>query len=189
MAALIGVLGAFSLMFLSDLLKLKARKAAGNILFLTGALLLAGSLAYAPFSSAWFPVALPLRLVFLLLAVLFAALELHTLFIALPARQTYLTNEQTPLVDSGIYALCRHPGALWLPAFLLHFSLGIGSLGLVIAGMLASMLNLLYVWFQDSAVFPRTIPGYAEYRLRIPFLLPTWHRICSALTGLLRRQE
>ena len=33
MAALIGVLGAFSLMFLSDLLKLKARKAAGNILF------------------------------------------------------------------------------------------------------------------------------------------------------------
>lgn len=189
MTALIGVLAAFSLMFLSDLLKLKARKTAGNSFFLTGILLLAGSLVYASFSSGWFPVPLPLRLVFLLLAVLFAALELHTLFFALPAKQTYLTKEQTTLVDSGIYALCRHPGALWLPAFLLFFSLGIGSLGLVIAGILASMLNLLYVWFQDSAVFPRTIPGYAEYQLRIPFLLPTWQRTRSALTGLLRRQE
>jgi protein-S-isoprenylcysteine O-methyltransferase Ste14 len=92
-------------------------------------------------------------------------------------------------VDSGIYALCRHPGALWLPAFLLFFSLGIGSLGLVIAGILASFLNLLYVWFQDRTVFPRTIPGYSEYQLRVPFLLPTWQGVRSALTELLRRQE
>ena len=182
-------MAAFALMIFSDLLKLKARKTAGNILFLTGGVLLAGSLVYAAFSFGWFPVPLPLRVAFFLLAVLFAALELYSLFFALPAKQTYLTDAQTHLVDSGIYALCRHPGALWLPAFLLFFSLGIGSLGLVIAGILASFLNLLYVWFQDRTVFPRTIPGYSEYQLRIPFLLPTWQGVRSALTELLRRQE
>ena len=100
---------------------------------------------------------------------------------ALPVRDTYRGKAAPRLVDKGMYALCRHPGVLWLPLGLLPLAMGLGSHGLLVSGALTSLLNLLYAWYQDRYIFPRTIQGYSDYQRRIPMLLPTRRSLCQAL--------
>jgi len=129
-----------------------------------------------------FQIAPLLRILFLLIALAGALLEYSALFPSLPSASTYLgENERNPLVDSGMYALCRHPGALWFPIFSLSLALGLGNWELLAAAGLASALNLLYVWFQDRLIFPKTITDYAQYRKSTPFLLPTRQSISRAI--------
>ena len=181
MKAGVGLVAAFLLMLLSDYLKVAEQRRWGNACFLLGLMLFTASLAWGMALGSWFSVALPLRVLFFLLAALAALLEAVSLFGALPARETYLGQGETPLADRGMYALCRHPGALWLPALLLFLSLGLGSLGLLLSGALAAGLNVFYVWMQDRWVFPQTIPGYQNYRKHTPFLIPTRASVKKAL--------
>jgi protein-S-isoprenylcysteine O-methyltransferase Ste14 len=61
------------------------------------------------------------RLIFSLLAVVSLALLLYSLFFALPFDQTYLQiNQANTVIDSGMYALCRHPGVIWFFCFYLY---------------------------------------------------------------------
>ena len=172
----------FGLMFLSDLLKLAGRRRPGRNLFLLGMAALAAAGLNASLSSSRFQTALPLKILFLLISLAAAVLEYLALFSSLPARSTYLgDNEPGQLVDSGMYALCRHPGALWLPLFSIPLALGLGNWELLASSGLASALNLLYVWFQDRLVFPRTFAGYGHYMKSTPFVIPTARSILRAL--------
>lgn len=183
MIALPGVLIAFALMFLSDCLKMFGRHKTANASFFSGLLLLLVSSVFALFSGERFLVAWPLRVILLVLAAFMAVLEIVSLFVALPAKETYLSQKPVVLVDTGMYALCRHPGALWLTTLYLMLSLGLGSTGLLWTGLLASMLNILYVLFQDTVVFPRMIPDYAEYKKRTPFVIPSRESIKNAFAA------
>ncbi len=113
-----------------------------------------------------------------LLAVLFFALLVYTLFFALPFQDTYLDTKAEPKVyRQGMYALCRHPGVLWFIG--LYFSLG-QALGLPILNLAAAVfcsLNILYVLFQDNWTFMRAFPDYKEYKNETPFLIPGLHSI------------
>ena len=40
-------------------------------------------------------------------------------------------------------------------------------------GMVLSLLNVAYAWFQDRVTFPKSFFNYEEYRERVPFLIPT----------------
>jgi protein-S-isoprenylcysteine O-methyltransferase Ste14 len=188
MMGIVGVVAAFVLMLLSDLFKLRNKERRGALVLIAGMVLLVISLAVAAFSGECFEVALPLRALALLLAGIAMVMEVTALFFSLPARETYLLAGKTQLQDKGMYALCRHPAALCLPVLLLSLAVGLGSGGLLWAGMLASFLNVLYVWIQDRYVFPRTIQGYRDYQKRVPFLLPTPDSIRAAIATRRIRQ-
>ncbi len=74
------------------------------------------------------------------------------------------------VVDSGAYAIVRHPFYAVTIAYQLCASLVLGSwlsfaLGLVIAGMVA-----LRIGFEEK-LLERDLPGYAAYKLRTPWRL------------------
>ena len=103
----------------------------------------------------------------------FAAL-IYCLFFALPFQQTYTEQSSgNHVYCGGVYALCRHPGILCF--FGMYLFLGLAALpgGMLLRGMLYSLLNLLYAWFQDCITFPKTFCDYADYQKKVPFLIPT----------------
>ncbi len=168
---------AFGLMALSDALCVFAHWPAARGLFVAGQLLLVLATALLLWhTGAGAPAAQPLRL--LLLPVLGAGLWAlcDTLFFALPAGGSGLlppAGGLRPLIDTGMFALCRHPGVLWLGFVYLALWGLLGGVGLLWAFVLFFVLDGLYVLWQDIWLFPRSIAGYAAYRQRTPFLVPT----------------
>jgi putative endonuclease len=97
--------------------------------------------------------------------------------------------ENEALCKSGVYALCRHPVAV---CFLLtYLFLGLSALPsvLLLNGMTFSILNILYVLFQDIVTFPVTIKGYNEYKKEVPFLIPNKKSIRLAFETLKRQNR
>lgn len=111
--------------------------------------------------------------IFTLLAFLFLVLLVYTLFFALPFHDTYLHGTTAPsLCRSGVYALCRHPGVLWLSGFYLCLYAALGTRMLLAAFVVFTLFDIAYVVFQDRWSFPKQFPEYDDYRQSTPFLLP-----------------
>lgn len=82
-------------------------------------------------------------------------------------------GQKRPLVSTGVYALCRHPGVLWLGGFYGFLWLTFGGWDWFLAAVLFTAADGVYAWWQDQQVFPRSIADYLEYQKGTPFLLPT----------------
>ncbi|MEG2007399.1 MAG: hypothetical protein RR055_01100 [Oscillospiraceae bacterium] len=173
---------AFALFFLGDINDCKLHQKLLTFSFPAGALLLCVALAFqldtagAPVSGLFERI-----LLFIALAV-FAALLIYSLFFAFPVSSAYAApGEKRPACTDGVYALCRHPGVLWLFFVMLCLSL-VGGLPFS-ALFIYTALNLLLVLFEDRYAFPLLITGYAEYRRDTPFLIPTRDSITKCLRG------
>ena len=168
---------AFGLMVLSDYGQvLKGRRGAGKLFPLGGALLIAATAALlvrrwrsvppGPGSLPWF-----------VGSALMLLLLLYTLFFALSAggssAATAQKDELRPLVDTGVFALCRHPGVLFLGGFYACLWGALGGMALGLAFVLFTLLDAAYAAWQGRYVFPRSIRGYAAYRAATPRFLPT----------------
>lgn len=162
---------AFALFFLSDWNDWRGGRAPLRWCFPAGGALLAADVGYlcltrrAPASGA-------LRVLAFAGAALFAALLVYSLFFALPAAASYTEpGQKRPACTGGVYALCRHPGVLWLAGLLacLYPAAGLPPL----ANALFTALNVALVVFEDRAVFPAVLAGYGEYRRSTPFLIPS----------------
>ncbi len=168
---------AFGLMVLSDYGQvLRGRRGAGMLFPLGGALLIAATAALlvrrwravppGPFSLVWFAG-----------AALMLFLLLYTLFFALPAggssAATAKKDELRPLVDTGVFALCRHPGVLFLGGFYACLWGALGGWPLGLAFVLFTLLDAAYAAWQGEFVFPRSIRDYAAYRAATPRFLPS----------------
>lgn len=184
------VIFAFALMFLSDGLKLHRKTSAGKLFFAAGMLVLVAAGIFAALKGQHFYLAPAVSILFLLISAAGAWGVCASLFFSLPADSTYLVDQQesVQLVDSGLYALCRHPGALWFPVFSCFLALGLGNIDLLASAALASLLNILYVWYQDYKIFPVTIKGYEQYQKITPFLLPTAHSLSRAIGEKTKKQ-
>ena len=184
------VITSFMMMAFSDALKMRGRDKAGKGLFAAGFLLLAAGMILSAVTGTSYQVSPITRGLFITLAAAGAWGEYSSLFGTLPVKDTYIgTDPAQKLVDSGLYAMCRHPGALFFPLMSVCTALGLGSVSLINSSLFASSLNLLYVLYQDRVVFPATIPGYDSYRQRVPFLLPTAQSIARALGRSTDRQD
>ena len=118
----------------------------------------------------------PWRNVFGVIAIAWFAIYLYVLFGALPAKQAY-GDKRLSVVKSGPYALCRHPGGwcfLFLYGSLYLFS---GGTEMLFGAILFPALNFLYIWIEDTYLFPKHIAGYGDYKREVPFLLPNRHSI------------
>ena len=183
LSLLLGCL-AFVLYLLYDINSYLWQRKLPRSFFLIGTLLLAGA-AVTDIRAAWLANAftgLKDAALLLLSAAAFAAL-LYSLFFALPFDETYAQQQNGRCVyDKGVYALCRHPGILCF--FAVYLLLGLAALpfaGLLLRGLLFSLLNLAYAWFQDRITFPKTFTNYSDYQKQTPFLIPTKASIHSAV--------
>ena len=184
-------LTAFCLYFLYDINSVTRQYRWVHTFFTVGTVLL-GAATVLDLAAAWNAGAFSGALDFLLLAlagVCFAALS-YCLFFALPFEATYTDPEQGRHVNTcGAYALCRHPGILCFFAMYLFWGLAALPTGLLRCGMVFSLLNLAYAWFQDRVTFPKTFCDYTEYKKNVPFLIPTRTSTHAAVQTLLHTND
>jgi protein-S-isoprenylcysteine O-methyltransferase Ste14 len=161
---------AFVLLTVFDFNKLKPIHPILNICFALGCLLLAYATGDILFQSLrWFSFTpIPIFWIF----AIFGLIEMfYALFFALPFNATYVEGTHPiKVVDTGLYALCRHPGVWGFFAFYLFASIASGNGDLLIAGMIWTAFDVLHVLMQDRWFFPLTLPGYDAYRKTTPFL-------------------
>lgn len=159
---------AFALFFLGDANDWRWGKAAPRLCFPAGLALLAAALVLLCRGGrpAW------LAGLCGLLGALFLLLLVRTLFFAFPAEEAYARQDTgRPACTRGVYALCRHPGVLWLAGLCLCLWGGFGLPFFTV--ILVTALNLGLVAFEDCRVFPAKLAGYGAYRQKTPFLIPT----------------
>ena len=175
-------IAAFVLFFIYDINSVKWKNEVIHRFFAAGAVLLVLSSATDILKAVK---AGAFKGFFDVLLIVFSAVSLaaliYSLFFALPFDETYVKNsEERKVYDRGVYALCRHPGIICY--FLMQLFLGLAALPekLIINGMILSLMNLLYAWFQDRITFPKTFTDYTVYRNNVPFLLPTLKSIKRA---------
>lgn len=98
---------------------------------------------------------------------------IYTLFFALPFDSTYCQEaNQHRVCRTGIYGVCRHPGIWWFFGCFLCLGLASGDIDAIVSGVLLSVMNLLYAWYQDKWIFPEEFSDYRDYQKEVPFLLP-----------------
>lgn len=123
--------------------------------------------------------------IFGVFTVIFLYLLIDTLFFAIPFKSTYLNKEESPKIcQSGVYALCRHPGVLWFMGFYTFLGLALMIPLLLTAAVIFSILNILYVIFQDRWTFMKSFENYDKYKENTPFLLPNLKSIKRCLKSL-----
>jgi protein-S-isoprenylcysteine O-methyltransferase Ste14 len=168
---IIGIIG-FGLLFLNDLNDYKYRVKWLNVLFPLGLILLIVSTVFLSVRSEYMVSYPVLRDAAGGFALMFLLLEIFTLFFAVPARESYTgCGGGRKTVKTGMYALCRHPGAIW---FILLYLCLCGSFGIPLyAVFIFSGLDLALIVFEDSVVFPEIFSDYTDYQKTVPFIVPT----------------
>lgn len=173
MALLLGILG-FCLYLLYDINSFTMDCRLLRFGFLLGSLLIGGVTLWE-MALAWKSGGISGSIDGVLLAlgaVAFGAL-VYCLFFALPFKETYTAPENGRSVYTcGAYALCRHPGVLCFFAMYLFWGMAALPAHLLEIGMVFSILNVGYAWFQDRVTFSKTFSDYEHYREKTPFLFP-----------------
>ena len=106
-------------------------------------------------------------------------LLVYCLFFALPAKDTYISNDnqsnnnQLKLVNTGFYALCRHPGVWFLSLFYLFLGIVFEHSIMFYLWIANTVGDVIYVLIQDIYIFQKTICDYHSYQTETPFLIPT----------------
>ena len=169
---IVGV-AAFVLFIMYDFNQISGNRLALRLFFPLGiAILIFSSVRIALISPA---VAYPgrgLSALFWFTAAVFFSLLIYTLFFAVPFDAAYVKGSKQRLCTTGVYAICRHPGVLFLAAAYVFSALAMGKIGFLIAGAIFSVCNVIYVVIQDKWIFPRVFEGYEEYQKTVHFLLP-----------------
>lgn len=116
-------------------------------------------------------------------------LMVYSLYLELPAAQTYVrqAQEQT-VVQVGTYALTRHPGILWYALLLIGLVLASRSRLALVAAPIWFAMELLWVWVEDKFIFEKAIVGYKEYKKTTPMLVPSWTSMARCWETLPLRQ-
>lgn len=180
------LLGCFAFVFLYifDLNKLRNIHPVLNSFFALGVLLLAGStLGILLTDSAKFETGIAFRVLFSTLALIAFVLMTYSLFFALPFKKTYVKMDKIRLVDTGMYALCRHPGVIWFFWFYLFLWLASGKIIVVWAALVWTIMDIVHVYVQDRWIFSSTISGYSKYQNTTPFLIPDMNSIKKCLSA------
>ena len=169
-----GILG-FVACCLFDINKIKWQSKKLNILFVLGNIFILYSIATCIMQSDFTAFAWPWsfrQLGSLVGVIISCALLIYTLFFALPFSDTYMESDDLPVIDHGVYGLCRHPGFWALALVYLFLWLLFESTALLAAFIIYNICNFIYIYIQDRFIFPKYIRGYTEYKKSVPFLIP-----------------
>lgn len=175
MCVLIGSIG-FLCYFIYDLNQVKWHGLPLKHFFVYGSILLATSTLYAMFLEG-------IKInnkVGIIITIVGFCLTIYTLFFALDFEDTYV-NEKFKVFDQGMYAMCRHPGVISLAIFYFGLYIWFSSRVFLSMFIVYTILNILYVLFQDVYVFPRLFEGYDTYKKRVPFLVFNRHSFMKGI--------
>lgn len=104
-------------------------------------------------------------------AAVFLLLELYALFGSFSVSEAYVSSDKPRTTsENGFYSMCRHPGVpLFAGLYIcLHFGVGLPLLD----AFIYVALDVILAAFEDIVIFPRLLDGYADYKKRVPFMLP-----------------
>jgi protein-S-isoprenylcysteine O-methyltransferase Ste14 len=118
-------------------------------------------------------------------------LLVYSLFIEIPFVSAYVQKgSPSRLVTRGTYALCRHPGVLWLAGMLAGTSLARGSPWMLAALPIWVGVDVLYVILQEKLFFVRMFgPEYEDYQRSVPMLVPTSRSFRECARSIFMREN
>lgn len=123
--------------------------------------------------------------IFGLMALIALLLMLYSLFFALPFSKTYVATEPGRLIDTGMWALCRHAGVLWFIFLYLFLWLASGKTMIMWAGIIWTFMDVIHVYVQDRWIFPKIFPDYDHYKTEVPFLIPNQKSIKKCMSSFI----
>jgi len=170
----------FLLMLGSDLLGIKKYNVAQSLLAFFGTLIIVCSSILILIEGKTYQMDLGLRILFGAIGLIFLFFLVYSVFIEV--KKNRRRNNQ--LVTSGTYALSRHPGVLWLFFYYVFGSLFFANVDILIAGIVWSLINVIYVVIQEKVIFTRIFSNYENYKEETPMLLPTMSSIKKCLVTL-----
>lgn len=183
----IGCIG-FFVIHLFDIISLKRVPRVKPFIWILGSGLLVYALGMICFQGNKLPLSGWSTWLGWILLVVSSSLLIYSLFINLPFRKTYIaTGVGDELVTTGLYALVRHPGVLWLALVLLSLLLVTKSSLLLIAAPIFILLDLVLVIVQDKIFFTRMFAGYTEYQLETPMIVPNRKSLHTFISSLKRQ--
>jgi protein-S-isoprenylcysteine O-methyltransferase Ste14 len=103
---------------------------------------------------------------------LFLFLLFYSLFVEIPLKGTYGRGSGRRACTSGTYGFIRHPGFLWFALFQVCLMILFRRTEVYLFSLAAVLLDFLIVLVEDVWIFPRLFDDYAEYKKKVPFLIP-----------------
>lgn len=114
-------------------------------------------------------------------------LTIYTLFFALDFDSTYV-SEQFKVYDKGVYALCRHPGYIFLSLFYIGLWLAFKTSLLFEMMLVINILNFVYIVIQDKYIFVKVFVDYDSYKENVPFLMINKKSITKCFSDIARKE-
>lgn len=175
MFILLGVLG-FVLLLVSDISGLKNKRTLQYLLAFLGTSIIFTSSVLILMNGSDYILALPYRIMFGSFSLLFFFLLIYSV--------VFEVRTSKGIVTYGTYALVRHPGVIWLLLFYTFGSFVFLNTDILIAGIVWSSVNVLYVHIQERFIFLKIFEGYCDYKLKTPMLFPTYKSFKECLKTL-----
>ena len=174
-----GAIG-FLLLLGSDILGIKNHSVTQHILAFFGTLIIVLSSVLILLEGETYQMDLRLRILFGAFGLMFLFFLVYSVIFEVRLNR----GKENPLVTSGTYALSRHPGVLWLFFYYVFGSLFFANIDILIAGIVWSLINVVYVVIQEKVIFNKIFSDYEIYKESTPMLLPTVSSIKKCLDTL-----
>lgn len=176
---------AFIFLVCFDIYSLKNKGLQKKICGATGLGLLIYSAVMITVTSERINLPVALRIISGVLWIGTAFLLVYSLFLELPFEDTYGKDQYSSvLIDTGTYALCRHPGVLWFGLMFFFYFFTTGAVLVIPAGIVWTCMDILHVYLQEKLFFFKMFPEYKEYVKRTPMLVPTAESFKKCLSTL-----
>jgi len=163
----VGVVG-FALMFASDVCGSRNNFKGRNFLAFFGVLILFSSSVYILTYGEGMNISFTYRIISGLFTLIFLFLLVYSVVIEVNKKR----EEDEKLITTGTYALTRHPGVIWFLLYYLFGSILFANYDILIAGLVWSIANVIYVLLQEKLVFNKIFDNYDVYTKTTPMLLP-----------------
>lgn len=177
---ILGILG-FVLLFGSDICGIRNKSCMlRNFLAFFGVIYITLGSVMLILLGNTFEVSMSVRII----AGLFTALFLFLLIYSVLIEVTKNKEQDDKLITTGTYALSRHPGVIWFMFYYIAGSILFGNIDILIAGLIWSFGNIIYVIMQERFIFKKLFYSYEEYIETTPMLLPNIRSIKKCLTTI-----
>jgi len=184
---IIGIIGFVSFLVF-DFMSLKQRAVLKYAFIIVGTGLILWSTVELVQSPIQYALPIVPRIIALILAVIFFALLIYSVFIEVGIK-TYKRVAKHELVTDGTYSLVRHPGVIWL--FLAYFFLAVfnASNELLWTAFVWTLANTLYIIIQERFILKKLFSEYENYTLTTPMVIPNLKSLRKFITATNWRKE
>lgn len=177
----LGVIG-FVNMLLFDLFSLKEKSSLKYFYGVSGILLV----LFSSFSLGLIYSTLIIPTTFRIIGGLLLVVSLFLLYYSVfheVGKNTYALDAKPKLVTSGTYSLSRHPGVIWLFFVYLFGFISFANFYLLLAGIVWTITNIVYVYIQERLIFHHLFEGYKEYQMSTPMIIPNSNSLRKFFTS------